>query len=83
MADLYGVSIAAVSREEITGGRVGSFLVKVLSGGDYFIGGDSVDDTTGIQVPSSFTLYVTSPDEVYLYNQAPSTPGALRVFHNR
>lgn len=83
MAELYTVNIAAVTSEEITGGRVGHFLVKSVSAGDYFIGGSGVNDTTGIQVPSSFSLYVTSPDEVYLYNQAPSTAGVVKVFHNR
>ena len=83
MADLYTVNIAAETSEEVTGGRVGHFLFKVVSGGDYFIGGTGVDDTTGIQVAASFSLYVTSPDEVYLYNQAPMTAGVIRVFHNR
>ena len=83
MADIYTVAINQETAEEITGGRVGHFLLKFVDGGDYFIGGSGVDDTTGIQIANLYSLYVTSPDEVYLYNQAPSTTGHVRIFHNR
>ena len=79
MASTYTVAVNQEASEEVTGGRVGHFLLKVVDGGDYFLG----EDDTGIQIGSTYAFYVTSPDEVFLYNQAPSTTGHVKVFHNR
>lgn len=85
MSDIYTVSVGASSRSEITGGRIGHFvLLPPGSGGPYYLGDSSVDDTTGIALTvEPHVFYVTSPDEVYVYNASGGTSGTLRLFHNR
>lgn len=84
MAETYTLNVAATSRAEVTGGRVGTFTFQAVTGGTYHLGDSGVDNTNGIVVSNSVyhQLYVTSPDEVYLYNESLSA-GTVRVFHNR
>ncbi len=84
MAENYVVTVGPLSRAEITGGRVGQLVVRrSATSGDYFLGDASVDDTTGLPIVDPMSLYVTSPDEIYVYNQHAVTTGSVKIFHNR
>jgi len=63
---------------------VGTIVLVPLATGPYFVGGSGVDETTGIEIPNGgtpLTLYVTSPDDVYVHCN--NSSGSLRVYHNR
>lgn len=84
MSDTYTVPVNSLSRAEVTGGRVGHFVITpAATSGGYFTGDSAVDDTNGVQMPAPISLYVTSPDEVYVYNANTVSNGSVRVFHNR
>lgn len=84
MADTTDISCAANTQTLVFSG-VGQVILKSVSAGTYWLGGSGVDDTTGIPVPNSpatLSVYVTSPDDLYVYN-ANGSSGYIRVYHNR
>lgn len=83
MADLQDVACAANTQTLVFSG-VGQVILKSVSGGTYWLGDASVTNSTGIPIPNSpatLSVYVTSPDDLYVYNDNGSA-GYLRVYHN-
>lgn len=78
MAEVYTVTLNNETPVELTGGRVGQFLVS----GGFYLGGEELGvepvmdglDQTGLSIVDGFSyssdnepfgFYVTSPDEIY------------------
>lgn len=70
MADVTDVPCASHVATLVFSG-VGTIVLRPLTGGSYWLGDSGVDNTTGVSIPNAAntTLYVTSPDEVYRYNE--------------
>jgi hypothetical protein len=85
MADVTDVLCAHTTQTLVFSG-VGTVVLAPQSSGSYYIGGSGVTNTTGVIVnnaPPYTTLYVTSPDDIYVYNEHALTDGYVRVYHNR
>lgn len=83
MAEFYTVPLDDTAGAEITGGRVGHFILECTDG--YYLGGSGVSNADLLMpggVVNPFSIYVTSPDEVFAIT-AVDPSGTMRVFHNR
>ncbi len=96
MADFYTVAVDNTTAVEITGGRVGHFVVtlQTVSLASLRLGPSTLAVsygptvlTDGVQVTTGapYSFYVTSPDSVYaLFVQGGGlVTDTLDVFHNR
>mgnify|MGYP001579327612 CR=1 FL=1 len=96
MAAVYTVTISNTTPVEITGGRVGHFILQVESyHGSLYLGGPNLSVSysptvvaNGLSVSegsSQWTeLYVTSPDEIYALIATDSVSSdTMKIFHNR
>lgn len=65
---------------------VGFIKLEPQSSGTYFAGDSSVDASTGIVLANGVgphEFYITSPDDIYVFNSNVSNDGYVRVYHNR
>lgn len=96
MASVYTVSLNNTTPVEITGGRVGHFMLQVESYHSVlYLGGSNLSVSYSPTVVSNglspyeggsqlTELYVTSPDEIYALIATQSVGSdTLKVFHNR
>jgi hypothetical protein len=83
MSTTNDVSFSADETKVVFSG-VGQIVLLPMSGGSYHLGGTDAE-TNGILLTNNvpFTLYVTSPDDVYLWNSSQGSSGSVRVYHNR
>jgi hypothetical protein len=83
MSTVSNVSCSGLTQTLIFSG-VGQIIIRPLTAGSYWLGGPSVDDTTGVAIQNNdnLCLYITSPEDIYLYNENASS-GTVRVYHNR
>ncbi len=83
MASNTDVGCAASAQTLVFSG-VGQVILYPLSGGTYYLGSSTDDHTTGLALSGSvsYSVYVTSPDDLYVYNSSGSS-GVVRVYHNR
>ena len=83
MAEVYVLSsVDNTTPVEVTGGRVGHFQL-VSDNDDLRVGDNTVTSSTGFVIVQAkgFTMYVTSPDEIYIVSEGNTSN--VTVYHNR